>query len=75
MRSTKLNVICPSCGSKKFRQEVTEISYRYLDGRGLVLEFECDLTHDFEFGTIRCLKCGRDCDDIFESIEIYLLDI
>lgn len=75
MKSTNSNVICPSCGSRKFRQEVTEVYYRYLDGHGVVLEFECDLTHDFEFGIIRCIKCGRDCGDIFENVEIQLVDI
>jgi len=49
MKSTNSSVICPSCGGKKFRQEVVEVYYRYLDGHGVVLEFECDLTHDFEF--------------------------
>jgi len=72
MKPTNSNVICPSCGSNKFRQEITEIYYRYLDGYGVVSEYECDLTHDFEFGMIRCVKCGQDCNDIFENIEIKL---
>lgn len=67
MESTNLKVICPSCGSEKFRQEVTEIYYRYLDGHGVVLGLECDLTHDFEFGTIRCKKCGRYCDELIRG--------
>ena len=75
MESTNSKVICPSCGSEKFRQQVTEIYKRYLDGHGVVRGFECDLTHDFEFGTIYCTKCGRDCNDIFENVELRLLDI
>ena len=67
MESANLKVICPSCGSKKFKQEVTEIYNRYLDGYGVVLALECDLTHDFEFGTIRCVKCGRDCDELIRG--------
>ena len=75
MKSTNSNATCPSCGSNKFRQEVTEIYYRYLNGQGAISQYECDLTHDFEFGSIRCINCGRDCDDIFETVEIQLLDI
>ena len=67
MESTNSKVICPSCGSGKFRQEVLEVYYRYLDGHGVVSGLECDLTHDFEFGTIRCVKCGRDCDGLIRG--------
>lgn len=67
MKATNSNVICPSCGSEKFRQVVEEVYYRYLDGHGVVLGLECDLTHDFEFGTIRCVKCGRDCDGLIRG--------
>jgi len=52
MKSTNSKVICPSCGSEKFRQEVTEIYYKYLGGHRVVSELEYDLTHDFEFGIV-----------------------
>lgn len=50
---------CLKCGSKKFRQEVKEIYYRYLDSKGKIIEFEDELTHDLELGNIKCVKCGE----------------
>ena len=52
------NKKCLKCGSKKFRQEVSEIYDRYLDNNGQIISFEDELMHDFEFGKIRCVKCG-----------------
>lgn len=50
---------CLNCGSEKFRQEVVEIYNKYLDNKSKIIEFEDELTHDFEFGKIRCVKCGE----------------
>ena len=50
---------CLKCGSKGFKQEVKQIYDRYLDSRGKIINFEDELTHDFEFGKIRCVKCGE----------------
>lgn len=61
---------CPKCGSKKFKQEVEEIYSRYIDSCGRVVCVEDTLTHDLEFGKIRCLKCGQNCDNIFKNKEI-----
>lgn len=54
---------CLKCGNKKFRQEVIEVYDRYLDSNGKIIEFEDELTHDFEFGKIRCVKCGMEVKD------------
>lgn len=56
----KQNKKCFKCGSKKFRQEVVEIYDKYFDNDGRIIEFEDELTHDFEFGKIRCVKCGSE---------------
>ncbi|MBI2448893.1 hypothetical protein HYV49_01205 [Candidatus Pacearchaeota archaeon] len=54
---------CARCGNKKFRQEVIEIYNRYLNSDGKITDFEDELTHDFEFGKIRCVKCGSDLEE------------
>ena len=61
---------CPSCGSKKFKQQVEELYERYVDSHGKIVEFEDDLTHDLELENIRCVKCGRNCDDLFKNVEL-----
>ena len=63
-------VRCPNCGSKKFRQQIVEIYNRYLDECGISFEYEDNMTHDLEFGIIRCIKCWHNCDNLFENIEI-----
>jgi len=60
LHNKKLNKLkCQKCGSEKFRQEVAEIYNKYLDSDGKIIELEDELTHDFEFGKIRCVKCGE----------------
>jgi len=61
MGEIKIEVIaeakkCLNCGSKKFRQEISEVYGRYLDSDCKVIYFEDELTHDFNFGEIRCVK-------------------
>lgn len=64
------SIKCPKCGNEKFKQEVEELYERYIDSNAEVTEFEDELTHDLEFGKIRCAKCGRNCDDLFRNIEL-----
>jgi hypothetical protein len=63
-------IFCPRCGNYKFKQEVVEIYCRYIDGNGKILEYEEDLTHDIEYGDIICEKCGADCTNLFNGVEI-----
>lgn len=55
---------CLKCGSKKFKQEVAEIYDKYLDSEGKIIRFEDELTHDLEFGKIRCIKCGLEAKEL-----------
>lgn len=61
---------CPSCGNAKFKQEIVETYFRYIGSDGKVSEYEDDFTHDIDPGIIRCAKCGADCTDLFDEIEI-----
>ena len=67
------SIKCLECGSKNFRQEVKELFNRCINSKGKIIGFEDDLTHDFEFGKIRCVECDCDCDNVFKNIELKLL--
>lgn len=61
---------CPNCGANKFKQEILETYYRYIDEKGRVSGYEDDFTHDIESGIIRCIECDADCNRLFDDIEI-----
>ncbi len=71
MQNTEVQqIICPLCGGTKFKQEITETYFRFINNRGKVVEYEDDYTRDLDAGIIRCTKCDADCSHSFDKIEI-----
>jgi len=50
---------CQKYGSKKFKQEVSEIYDRYVDSNGKIVDLKDELTRDLEFREISRIKCGQ----------------
>jgi len=63
-------VKCPSCGGKRFKQEIVETYYRYINEKGEVTGYEDDYYHDIDLDVIRCRGCGTDCTDLFDDVDI-----
>lgn len=70
IKKASQGIVCPCCGGKRFKQEIREVYYRYIDGRGKIIKYEEDWTHDLTAGVILCVKCDTDCSSLFTGIEI-----